>query len=122
VTLDRFEFRPHKALITGITNAQQAVITFDDEHNFVVNELISFRVSKPYGMIELNNLQGKVLSITDTSLRVDIDTLSFSPFVYPPVGQVQFIAMAVPSASGIDEGLYAPAYILNASFDNVPLT
>lgn len=94
-------YYPSFAIITGITNAVQAVVTFAAAHDFTNGEIISLRVSKPYGMVEINNLASRVFSFTTYTVTILIDTTNFTPFVYPGVGTIQELAMAVPAGSGI---------------------
>jgi hypothetical protein len=113
-------FFPHIVEINSISNSQYAVIGFIEEHNFTLGENVSFRCSKPYGMVEINNRMGRVLELTSDTITVDIDTSNFSPFVYPPVGTVVEVALAVPSSSGIIPELYPPTVTLEDAFDNRP--
>jgi hypothetical protein len=116
------DYTPYGLPIIGITNAQNAVVDFGTAHPYTAGEFLSFRVSKPYGMIEINNLQGRVLAITSTTVTMEIDTLSFTPFVYPPVGVVEVPAQVVPAGSGIIPGQYTPTVNLEDAFDNRQLT
>ena len=111
---------PYLSNILGITNAQQAIVTFTSPHSFSDGEIISLRSSRPYGMYEINNLKARVLSITSNTVTLELDTTSFNTFVYPPVGQVVYPAVAVPSASGIIPGLYPSTVNLQDAYDNEP--
>ena len=116
------DYTPYGLPIIGITNSQNAVVDFGTSHPYTAGELLSFRVSKPYGMIEMNNLQGRVLAITSTTVIVEIDTLSFNAFVYPPVGVVEVPAQAIPAGSGIIPRQYTPTVNLEDAFDNRQIT
>jgi hypothetical protein len=110
-------FYPAYSRITAITLGQQTVVTFSANHDFTVGEVVSFRVSKPFGTVELNNMQTNVSSITSNTITVPIDSLNFTPFV--DAGQyTQNQALVVPSASGILPG--KTAINLADSFDNKP--
>lgn len=114
-------FTPFLMNIVGISQAQQATITFLTDHPFTVGEYVSFRVSKPYGMTQLNNQKGIVLSLTPTTITVNIDTSNMTPFVYPPVGEVIYPAVCVPAGSGIIPMSNPSTVNLEDTFDNVPL-
>lgn len=116
------DYTPYVLDIIGITNSQAAVVDFGTAHPYSTGEFLSFRVSKPYGMIEMNNRQGKVLAITNTTVTVDIDTTNFNTFVYPPVGTVEVPAQSIPAGSGIIPDLYPPTVNLEDAFDNRQLT
>lgn len=109
---------PRYKFITGITNSQYAVITFSQDHDFVDWEIVSFRVSPPYGMVEINNLQSTVLSHTSNTITVGIDTTFWTPFIYPVSGRTS-PPVCVPSGSGINPILYTPTVILEDAFDNI---
>lgn len=113
---------PFLSNIVGITNAQQAVVTFSAAHSFTDGEIISLRVSKNYGMFEVNNKQARVLSHNSLTVTLELDTLGLNTFVYPPVGLLVYPAVAVPAGSGIVPGQYTPTMNLEDSFDNVPDT
>lgn len=109
---------PAYALISDITRGQQTVITLEAAHSFSIGEIVSFRVSKPYGMVQLNNRQGLVRSIGDLSITVEIDSLGFDPFVNAGES-VTFPAMVVPSASGIIPNSNPSTVTLADAFDRI---
>ena len=112
-------FFPRFRYITDISNEQHATVTFSDTHDFVLHEIVSFRVSKPYGMVEINNRQGKVLSIGDFTIVVDIDTLFFNAFIYPVSGETS-PPVGVPVGSGVDlANQFFVFDFLSDAFDNV---
>lgn len=112
-------FFPRFRYISGITNAQRAVVTFTDTHDYVVNEIVSFRVTQPYGMVEINEKRAKVLEIGDFTIIVDIDTTYFNAFIYPVSGE-NTPPVCVPVASGINNSNpYFVFTILDDAFDNV---
>ncbi len=112
------DYTPFILNIIGITNAQYAVVDFGTAHPYTTGEYISFRVSKPYGMFQINNLRGKVISITQTTVTVNIDTTNFNTFIYPPIGEVVVPAVTVPAGSGVIPGSIPPTVNLEDAFDN----
>ncbi len=114
-----YVFVPRFRFITAITNAQHAVVTFSEDHDFIDNEIVSFRVTRPFGMVEINNLQSKVLSHTNNTITVDIDSTYWTPFIYPAVVPKYTPPVCVPVASGIKEHLYIATVILEDCFDNL---
>lgn len=110
---------PRYAQIDAITKALNAVVTFTDDHDFTDGEIVSFRVTKDFGMFEINNLRGRVLEHNDTMITVDIDTSTWTAFTTamlddpgttPPV--------CVPSSSGIIPNQSVPQTSLEDAFDN----
>lgn len=115
-------FTPSLAYVTGITNAQNAVITFAGPIQFIPGEYISFRVNPDYGMKEINNMRGLVLAVSSNIATVNIDSSNFNAFVYPSPFVQTTPPFAVPVGSGITPGSYPPTVILQDAFDNLPPT
>lgn len=114
-------FYPEKAFISSITNAQQAVVTFDADHDYTEGEIISFRVQPAFGMFEINNKKGRVLSKTSDTVTVDIDSTTWTPFTLARLNQPGTSPpMAVPSCSGVvpDSYLTIPETNVRDAFDN----
>lgn len=114
-------YYPQFRYVTAITNSQYATVTFSDVHMFTPGEIIGMRVSKPYGMTEINNVNALVLSITPTTIKINVDTSNFTPFIYPVSG-TNTPPVCVPSASGVIPGSNPPTVNLFDTFDNVPTT
>lgn len=106
--------------ISNITNALNAVVTFTDDHDFVNNEIVSLRVSRPYGMVQINQKAGKVLSTTDDTVTLNIDSRNFTAFSIPGDLTKTTPPCCVPSSSGVDLDSYSPTMILEDAFDNRP--
>ncbi len=111
---------PRYGFITGISNANQAVVTVSDIHDFTDGEIVSFRVTRPFGMVEMNNKSALVLSHDNTTITVDINSNFFTPFIYPAVETKVTPPVVVPSASGIIPGSNPETVTLYDSFDNRP--
>lgn len=115
------DYTPFVTNITAITQSQIATVTTAETVPYTAGELVSFRVSEPYGMIQMNNRVGRVLTVSTNTFTVEIDTSGFRPFVYPPVGTVAYPAVVVPSGSGVIPAQYVPTVNLQDVFDNAPL-
>ncbi len=113
-----YQMVPDLFYITGITNAQQAVTTFSAAHNYTNGEWISFRVSSPFGMVQINNQKGLVVNNDTFTVTVNIDTTQYNAFVYAGTN-VQIPAICVPVASGIIPNSVPPTINLQDAFDNV---
>ena len=96
----RESFVPAVAYITDITQALNASVTFSEVPAYSAGELLSFRVSKPYGMYEINNKVSTILSISSNIAVMDINTLGYSAFIYPVSGN-NTPPITVPAGSGI---------------------
>lgn len=71
-------------VVTGITQAAQAVITFSEAHDYSVGD--NAVIDKVMGMTEINNLPLDVVSITASTITVSTDTTLFSPYAGGGVG------------------------------------
>ena len=110
-------FYPKKAYIDAISNAQNAVVEFTENHDYLVGEIVSFRVSKNFGMYEINNLKAKILSKTSDTITVDIDTTTWTAFDYSLIntsGTSPPLCIPVGSGSvdngGVEEVIFADAF------------
>lgn len=99
---------PRYAYIANITRAAQAVVYFTSKNDFTPGEIISFRVPDEFGMSEINEVQARVLSVTNSStvssVTLDLDSSGYSAFVYPTSAVAAAgvsPAVAVPSSSGV---------------------
>ncbi len=103
---------PRKRFIANITKATQAVIYFTEKNDFTPGEIVGLRVpfisSTEPTMIEVNNKDVRVLSVTNSatvsSITVDLDTTGFTTFAFALSATAAAgvsPAMVVPSASGV---------------------
>lgn len=76
---------PMFLLITNITNARFAVVTVSTVNTYSVGQLFHFSVPNDYGMTQIDNLYGKILTVDATNLifTTDIDSSFFDVFVIP---------------------------------------
>lgn len=111
---------PVARTITAITNAQNATVTLSEAHGYLVGQLVSFRVSKNYGMFQINEKMAEVKSTPSTTqITVNIDTSDWDSFVVPAsTGEAD--PQTLPIGSGIikESGIFKTN--LNCSFDNRP--
>lgn len=112
-------FYPTYSIISNVTKGVLTTIELAAPHDFTDGEIVSFRVSKPYGMVELNNLQSRVISHDSLSIVVPIDSNNFTPFFNAGLFE-PFLAMVIPVGSGIIPLEYVPTISLRDAFDNVP--
>lgn len=112
-------FYPALSYITWITKEKNAVVTFSEDHDFTDGEFISFRVDRSAGMFEINNRRGRVLSHTDSTVTVDIDTTTWNEFIdNDPV--IESPPVAVPAGSGVVPDQYVATMNLLDAFDDRP--
>lgn len=121
----------------GISQASQAIVCTSVDHDFSVGEKVSFRVADEYGMSEINNVTGTVLSIgtmgegavytevnqgdAANALTVDIDSSGFTAFAFPTSAQFAAgltPAVILPAGAGPQNGANPPIVPTTAAFDN----
>lgn len=113
------EFYPLPRLINDISKSANAIVTFTENHGYKNGQLLRFHVPKEYGMFEINDKSGRVLSKTDNTVIVNVETTNFSAFIYP-ADSTSYPPEAVPYGSGIDDEQVIHTTNLECSFDNRP--
>ena len=52
-------------------------------------------------MMQLNNVVGEIIEVTDNTITVDIDSSNFYPFAYPtPLPNAYSLPVVIPNSSG----------------------
>lgn len=100
--------------ISTITNANPCTVTTNSIHSFVVGNEVQFFIPQEWGMTQLSNETGYVLSvITPTQFTVNIDTTLFNAFVTPT--PPPFVVINTAQVAGIGDsntGQLAPGGVL----------
>ena len=77
-TTGLIQFDDEQDVIVGITQAANAVVDFGAAHNYEVDDTVYF--SGVVGMVEINGLRGKVVSLLGNTITVDIDSSLFTAY------------------------------------------
>lgn len=79
-------FKPRRRYITAVSTGATTTVTASVTHGYAVGEVVSFRVPSIWGMTQLNELDGEILSVntTNNTITVDIDSSAFTAFAWPP--------------------------------------
>ncbi len=89
---------PEYLFITGITQATQAVVKVSTLHDYVAGMKFRFDIPSTYGMSQADGLSVTIVSVTDYTLTVDLDTSGFDAFAFPTsassVNQSRFATLA----------------------------
>lgn len=87
--------------ILAITNSYPMIVTTVLNHGYVAGMDVTFQIPTQFGMVELNGKNVQVLSITDDTLTIDLDSSNFSVFSYPsPLPSAYTPPTVIPNASG----------------------
>ena len=78
---------PEFLFITEITKATQAVVrtSVDPTPYYVVGNKVHFSIPSSFGMTQMNNLTGTIISLNSTNytMTIDIDSSAFTTFAFP---------------------------------------
>jgi len=87
--------------IASITQAFPAVLTTVNDHNYVAGMMVTFLIPSSFGMVQLNGQNIQVLSVTNNTLSLNVDTTSYTPFAAPsPLPNAYTPASVIPNSSG----------------------
>jgi len=87
--------------ISSITQAYPAVLTTMNDHNYVAGMQVTFLIPPSFGMVQLNDQNIQVLSVTNNTLSLNVDTTSYTPFAAPsPLPNAYTPASVIPNSSG----------------------
>ncbi len=101
--LDSQEWDVQGSVISAVTKGATTQIQFTQAigNGFTaVDQVIKFIVTSPFGMTQLNGLQGTILSINTSTntYTVDIDSSSFTDFAWPSSSSLPF---TIPQGIGV---------------------
>ena len=119
-------FYPYNRTITKITTGATTTVTFSVTHGYTVGQELRFIVPQGWGTVELNELQGTVLSVNTAtnSVTVNIDSSGFTAFtfltnlLYPisfaqavPIGQDTAYSLTQPNVNILADATINTGYI-----------
>lgn len=77
------------------------IVTTVDDHGYVAGMIVRFMIPIAFGMVQLNELQGQVIEVTNNSLTVNLNSTNFTPFAYPsPLPSAYTNPSVIPNSSG----------------------
>jgi len=87
--------------IESITQAFPMVVTTTTDHHYQAGIRVSFQIPSQFGMVQLNGVESQVISVTNNTLTVNLDSSNFSVFAYPsPLPEAYTPPVVIPDASG----------------------
>jgi len=87
--------------IDSITQDYPMVVTTTTDHHYVAGMRVRFNIPSMFGMVQLNGVESQVISITNNSLTVNVDSRNFTPFAYPvTLPEAYTPPVVIPDASG----------------------
>jgi len=87
--------------IASITQANPMVVTTTQPHDYVIGMMVTFLIPSQFGMVQLNNLNAQVISLTSDTLTINLDSTGFTAFSYPsPLPSAYTPPSVIPNNSG----------------------
>ncbi len=87
--------------ISSITNAFPMVVTTLNDHGYVAGMMVRFLIPIQFGMVQLNTENAQVISLTNNTLTINLDSTNFTPFAYPtPLPNAYTPPSVIPNSSG----------------------
>ena len=77
-------WQPQSYQIVSITQASNATITTNQDHNYVPGQLIYVSIPRMCGMSQFNGQTCTIKSVTANTMTVDANTTNFAAFAFPP--------------------------------------
>lgn len=116
---------PNQFVISAVTLGQTTIVTTSVDHNYVIGQLCRLIIPRPYGCIQLNGLQGYVISIPSTTqVELDIDSsVNVDNFIAATYNteQSQILALgdinqgAINNSGRSPTGTFIPGSFINIS-------
>lgn len=118
-------YQPRFWFISAITRGRTTTVTTTADQDFVVGQLVRFIIPPSFGIRQLNEQQGYVISIlSSTQVRVDIDSrfmdafTSSSATTQPQIIPIGDVGNGQINNSGrTNNGTYIPGSFINISPD-----
>lgn len=86
-------FQRAMRVISSITNANPAVVTTTTNHQYITGMIVRLNVPMGFGMQQVNQQQGLITVLSNTTFSISIDTTLFDPFL-------SFIFLGFTDSSG----------------------
>lgn len=87
--------------IESITNAYPMVVTTTTDHHYVAGMKVRFQIPTQFGMQELNAIEVQIISVTNNTLTINLDSTGFTVFAYPsPLPEAYTEPVVIPNSSG----------------------
>ncbi len=88
-------------IIESVSLAYAAVLTTTVDHHYVAGMMVTFFIPSSFGMVQLNGQNIQVLSVTNNTLTLNVDTRNYTPFAYPsPLPEAYTNPSVIPNSSG----------------------
>lgn len=76
-------YQPAMRIITGITNANPAVVTTSFNNQYITGTIVRIDIPPGFGMQQINGMFGTITVLSPTTFSINIDTTLFDVFSTP---------------------------------------
>lgn len=116
-------YQPQRFVITAVTQGPTTTITTSVDQDFVIGQLVRLIIPPPYGIRQINEQQGYVISIpSPTQVVLNIDSSFMDPFTsssfttQPQIIPIGDILNGMQNASGRrNNSTFIPGSFINIS-------
>lgn len=107
-------YQPSRFEISAISTGSTTTVTTTEDHNYVVGQLVRLLIPVPYGIYQLNNNQGYVISVpTTTQVVIDIDSTNYNSYISSPfTATISNITKANPGVITISNSVYGNSILI----------
>lgn len=117
-------YQPSQFFITAITRGMATTVTISVNDNYVIGQLVRFIIPEPYGIIQLNEQTGYVISLPAANqVIVDINSLNMDAFIPSPAKpgktKPQILAVGDTNTGQINTGRTGNKTYIPGSFINI---
>lgn len=85
-------FQPAMRLITGITQADPAVVTTSFDHDYRTGDIVRIYVPEWYGMTQLDKIVCEITVLTSDTFSIDQNSTSYYAFTTPSTPLAWYIS------------------------------
>ena len=119
-------YAPRRRFVVNIVKGATTVVTTSITHGYSVGEEVRMYVpSAANGMVEINDIQGKILSVdlTNNTFTLDIDSSAFTSFVWPAAAESPYTPAQCMAfgAQASDNGTFLEDATRNEAFIGITL-
>lgn len=76
--------QPQSLYITKIMRGPTTVVTVSTIHNYIPNQLVKFNIPASFGFQGGNQITSQILSVTNYTMTLALDSQLFDAFSFPP--------------------------------------
>lgn len=114
VSIEPQFYQPSRFVISSITKGSTTTVTTTEDHNYVIGQAVRLLIPVPYGIYQLNNRQGYVISIPSTTqVVIDIDSTNYNSYIASPfTATISNVTKANPGVLTVSNSIYGNSVLI----------